>query len=372
MVSELVREDDHTIVVNMGPQHPSTHGVFRLVVKVDGELMVDVEPVFGYLHRGIEKVGEGRTYLQVTPLTDRLDYFSGMLNNYAYALAVEGLAGIEVPERAQYIRVIMGELNRIASHALANGFWSSDLGCYFTPVLFAFRDREKILDLFEMTCGQRMTFNYIRYGGVARDLPEEFIPACRKLLDELPRLIDEYEALLTENEIVVARTKGVGIIPAETAINYSMSGPALRASGVPYDVRRSAPYGIYDRFDFDVITGEVGDSFDRYMVRVKEMRESVKIVRQALRDIPEGPVHADVPRLLQPPPGEYYGRLESSRGELGIYLVSDGSVSPWRFHVRAPSFVNLGILREALVGWKISDAIAILGSIDIVLGEVDR
>lgn len=364
--------EDGTMVVNFGPQHPSTHGVFRLVMKLEGETVVDAIPVMGYLHRSVEKLSEGRTYLQGVPFTDRLDYLAAMSNNLAYALAVERLAGIEVPERAEYIRIIMVELNRIASHLMAIGSLANDAGAFYTPFLYAFRDREKILDLFEMVSGQRLTYSYIRFGGVSRDLPEQFVPLCRQFLDEMPANIDEYERLLTTNEIFLARTRGIGVLPPDMAVDYSVTGPVLRASGVDYDLRKVQPYSIYDRFDFDVPLGAAGDVYDRYMVRVLEMRESLKIVRQALDDLPGGEARAKLPKALRPPKGEAYAQIENPKGVLGYYLVSDGGPMPYRSKVRAPSFINLTALKPLVVGHKIADSIVILGSFDIVLGEVDR
>lgn len=364
--------DDGTLVVNFGPQHPSTHGVFRLVLKLEGETIVDAVPVMGYLHRSVEKLSESRTYLQGVPFTDRLDYLAAMSNNLAYALAVERLAGIEVPERAEYIRVIMVELNRIASHLMAVGSLANDVGTYYTPFIYCFRDREKILDMFELVSGQRLTYSYIRFGGVSRDLPEEFVPMCRQFVEEMPRNIDEYERMLTTNEIFLARTRNVGVLPAEMAIDYSVTGPVLRASGVPYDLRRAEPYSIYDRFDFDIPVGTVGDVYDRYLVRVQEMRESLKIVRQALDQLPGGPARASLPKVLRPPKGDAYAEIENPKGVLGYYLVSDGGPNPYRSKVRSPSFINLTVLRPLVIGHKVADSIVILGSIDIVLGEVDR
>jgi NADH-quinone oxidoreductase subunit D len=359
-------------VVNFGPAHPSTHGVFRMLTTLDGEVIVDMQPVFGYLHRGIEKLAEERTYGGCIPLTDRLDYLTSMSNNFAYCLAVEKLAGIEVPERAEYIRVIMAELQRLASHLCAVGFFLNDCGAFMTPVIYMFREREKILDLFDMVCGQRLTYNYMRVGGVSQDIPEEFIPALRKLLKEMPGWIGEYERLLKQNEILLARAKGVGILSKEKAINASAAGPVLRASGVKWDIRRADPYSIYDRFEFDIPTGTVGDCYDRYRVRIEEMHQSLRILEQAAAQIPPGDFRNDVPHLVRPPVGEAYGRLESPKGELGFYLVSDGSIAPYRFHVRAPTFINLTTLSELMRGWKIADAILIFGSIDICMGEVDR
>ena len=364
--------DTEPVVINMGPQHPSTHGVFRMRVTFDGEVILDLEPIFGYLHRGIEKLAEHKTYLQNMPYTDRLDYLASMSNNMAYAMAVEKLAGIEVPERAEYIRVIMAELMRISSHLVGVGALFNDMGAFMTPFLYMYREREKILDLFEMVCGQRLTYNYMRFGGVSHDLPEEFIPTLKRFIDEMPGFIDEYDQLLAENEIVLARSKGVGILPADKAINASVSGPVLRGSGVKWDLRKNNPYSIYDRFDFDIPTGTVGDIYDRYRVRVEEMRQSVRIVRQAMEQLPEGEVRTKTPTPLKPPPGEAYVCIEAPKGELGFYLVSDGSAKPYRFKIRAPSLINLTMLRDMVVGWKLADAIVTLGSIDICMGEVDR
>ena len=359
-------------VLNMGPVHPSTHGVFRMRLTLDGEVIIDLEPVFGYLHRGIEKLAEERTYTGVIPLTDRLDYIASMSNNFGYVLAVEKLAGISVPERAEYLRVIMAELQRIANHLVAVGSFLNDCGAYFTPFLYMFRERERIVDLFDMVCGQRLLYNYMRPGGVSQDIPEEFIPALRKLLKQIPLYINEYERLLKENEILLARTKGVGILPKETAINISASGPVLRASGVKWDLRKANPYSIYDRFEFDIPTGDVGDCYDRYRMRIEEMKQSLRILEQALAKLPSGPVRNDVPHLIHPPVGEAYAHVEAPKGELGFYLVSDGSIAPYRCHIRAPSLMNLTALREMTVGWKIQDLIIIFGSIDITMGEVDR
>jgi NADH-quinone oxidoreductase subunit D len=359
-------------VVNIGPAHPSTHGVFRMRTTLDGEVIVDMEPVFGYLHRGIEKLAEERTYTGVIPLTDRLDYLASMSNNLAYCLAVEKLAGIPVPERAEYIRVIMAELQRIASHLVAVGSFLNDCGAFFTPFMYMFREREKILDLFDMVCGQRLTYNYMRVGGVSQDIPEEFMPALEKFLKEMSGWIGEYDWLLKENEILLARAKGVGILPKELAINISASGPVLRASGVKWDIRRADPYSIYDRFEFDIPTGTAGDCYDRYRVRIEEMHQSLRILKQAVEQLPEGEVRSDVPHLIRPPAGEAYGHIEAPRGELGFYLVSDNSIAPYRFHVRAPTLINLTALRDMMRGWKVADLIIIFGSIDICLAEVDR
>ncbi len=361
-----------TLSLHVGPQHPSTHGVFRMVLTLDGETVVDLVPHFGYLHRGTEKLAEGRTYLQCVPLTDRLDYFAAMSNNLAYVLAVEKLANIEVPERAQYLRVIMAELSRLASHLGAVGFFLNECGAWFTPLLYTFRERERILDLFEMVCGARLTLNYLRPGGVSRDIPEEFIPALNNFLDVMPGYIDEYEQLLTENEVLLARSRGVGILPADLAINASASGPVLRASGVQWDLRRADPYSVYDRFEFEIPTGALGDCYDRFIVRLKEMRQSLRIIRQAVAGLPKGKYRTSSPMFLRPPTGEAYTHVEGPKGELGFYIVSDGSISPYRFKIRAPSFINLTALKEMIVGWKLPDCIVIFGSIDIVMGEVDR
>ena len=359
-------------VLNIGPVHPSTHGVFRMRATLDGEVIVDLEPVFGYLHRGVEKLAEERTYTGVIPLTDRLDYLASMTNNMAYVVAVEKLAGIPVPERAEYIRVILAELQRLASHLVAVGSFLNDCGAYFTPFLYMFREREKIVDLFEMVSGQRLLYNYMRIGGFNQDIPDEFLPALRRFLRQMPRFINEYERLLAENEILLARAKGVGILPREMAISIGASGPVLRGSGVKWDIRRADPYSIYDRFDFEIPTGTVGDCYDRYRVRIEEMRQSLRIIEQAVEQIPSGPVKTELPLLIRPPAGEAYGRIEAPKGELGFYLVSDGSIAPYRCHVRAPSLMNLTALREMMLGWKIQDAILIFGSIDITMGEVDR
>ena len=360
------------LVINMGPQHPSTHGVFRMRLVLDGEVIVDMEPIFGYLHRGIEKLAESKTYLQNIPFTDRLDYLASMSNNLAYVLAVEKLAQIPVPERAEYLRVIMVELMRISSHLIAVGSLLNDMGAFFTPLLYMFREREKIMDLFEMVCGQRLTYNYMRFGGVSHDIPEEFIPALKRFIDAMPGFIDEYDQLLAENEILLARTKGIGVLPADKAINASVSGPVLRGSGVKWDIRRADPYSIYDRFDFEIPTGTTGDIYDRYRVRIEEMRQSVGIIEQAMAQLPPGEVRTKVPARFCPPKGEAYGHIEAPRGELGFYLVSDGSPKPYRFKVRAPSLLNLTVLRDLIIGLKLADAVVIFGSIDICMGEVDR
>jgi len=359
-------------VLNFGPVHPSTHGVYRMRATLDGEVVLDIEPVFGYLHRGIEKLAEQRTFTGFIPLTDRLDYISSMSNNMAYVMAVEKLAGIKVPERAEYIRVIMAELQRIANHLIANGSFLNDCGAYFTPFLYMFREREKILDLFEMVSGQRLTYNYMRVGGVSQDIPDEFLPALAKFVKQMPGKVDEYDRLLKQNEILLARAKGVGILSKEQAVNCGISGPILRASGVKWDWRRADPYSIYDRFEFDIPTASDGDCYDRFRVRMEEMRQSLRIIEQAMKQIPAGPVRAEVPHIVRPPAGEAYVHIEAPKGELGFYLVSDDSIAPYRCHVRPTSLINLTALREMVRGWKIADLIIIFGSIDICLGEVDR
>jgi NADH-quinone oxidoreductase subunit D len=360
--------------VSMGPHHPSTHGVFRMDVVLDGEKVVKLKPVFGYLHRNHEKIGENISYLASMPYTDRLDYFCSMTNNWAYALTIEKLAGLAVPERAEYIRVIMAELTRLQNHTCLIGFFAQDMGALGTPMMYAFREREKILDLFESVSGARMMCNYMRFGGVRLDVNDEWLARARKVTAAYGKFLDEFEEFLTANEILLARTQGVGVTPAVLAINASLTGPMLRAAGVNYDLRKVDRYGIYDRFDFRVPVGEHGDIYDRYMVRVLEMRESIKILQQALRDIPTGPVMDPKAKLrgFRPKPGEVYGRVEGPKGELGFYIISDGSPNPYRYRVRPPSFINLTILEDMCLGHYISDAVVILGSVDIVLGEVDR
>ena len=362
------------IVVNLGPQHPSTHGVFRMVVKLNGETINQLKPVMGYLHRNHEKIGERNTFLQNIPFTDRLDYFSSMSNNFGYVIAVEKLMKIKPPERAEYLRVIMAELTRISNHVAAIGFLLNDLGAYFTPILYAFEERELILDIFEAVAGSRMMCNYYRFGGVARDLPKGVLEKIKNLVnDRLPRKIDELDAFLTNNEIIRNRCEGVGVLRPEQAIALSAVGPVLRASGVPYDIRRADPYGIYDRFDFDVAVRYHGDVYDRYLIRLDEIRQSIRILQQATHDLPEGPIQEGKPQYqVRVPAGEAYGRVEGPKGELGFYIVSTGKPNPWRYHVRAPSFINLTALGPMAIGNKIADAVIILGSIDIVLGETDR
>jgi NADH-quinone oxidoreductase subunit D len=361
------------VTVNIGPQHPSTHGVFRLRVTFDGEVILDVEPVFGYLHRGSEKLAEERNYVQIITLTDRLDYVASMTNNQAYCLAVEKLMGIEVPERGQYLRVIAAELQRIASHLVATGFFLQDLGALGTPLMYCFRERERILDLFEMLCGARVTVSFMRPGGVYFDAPDDFWPRLRQFLQDMPSYISELEQLLIQNEIILVRIRDVGILPLERAINGSTSGPVLRGSGLRWDWRKADPYDVYDRVEFDVPVGSNGDNLDRFWVRMQEMRQSLRIVEQCVEQIPDGPVRAELPLVLRPPAGaEAYGRVESPKGELGFYLVSDGGISPYRCKIRSPSLLNLTVIKDLLVGWKLADMIVSLGSVDINMGEVDR
>jgi NADH-quinone oxidoreductase subunit C/D len=362
------------IVVNLGPQHPSTHGVFRIVVSLEGEKIMSLKPVMGYLHRNHEKIAERNTFLQNIPFTDRLDYLSSMSNNFGYVLAVEKLMDVSPPERAEYLRVIMAELTRISNHVFAIGMFLNDLGAFFTPALYAIEERELILDVFEAVSGSRMMCNYYRFGGVARDLPAGIFEKIHKLVyDRLPRRIDELDLFLTSNEIIRSRTEEVGVLTPQQAIEYSTCGPVLRASGVPYDVRRADPYSIYDRFDFDVAVRYHGDTYDRYLIRLDEVRQSLRILQQAVRDLPDGPIQEGKPQYqVRVPAGEAYGRVEGPKGELGFYVVSNGKPNPWRYHVRAPSFINLTAFERMCVGNKIADVVAILGSIDIVLGETDR
>lgn len=359
------------LLVNMGPQHPSTHGVLRLLLHMEGEVVLDAVPHIGYLHRAMEKLCERRNYFQVLPLTDRNDYLCAMANNQVYCQAVEQLLGMEVPERAQYLRVVVLELNRIASHLVWLGTFAMDLGA-MSVFLYCFREREKILTFFEQICGARLTYSYMRIGGVPWDMPEGWAAAVRRFVDEFPAYLEENDQLLTGNEIFLSRTQGIGLLEPDVALDYGCSGPVLRGSGVAYDVRRAEPYAVYDRLDFEVPVQSTKDCLGRYLVRIAEMRESARLVRQALDLMPEGDIMAKVPRTLKPPAGEVYTKIESPRGVLGVYLVSDGSTNPFRLKWRAPSFVNLQAIPEMCRGWKIADVVAILGSIDIVLGDVDR
>jgi NADH-quinone oxidoreductase subunit D len=360
--------------VSMGPHHPSTHGVFRMMVTLDGERIVKLKPVFGYLHRNHEKIGENTTYLGSMPYTDRLDYFCSMTNNWAYALTVEKLVGQTVPERAEYLRVILSELTRLLNHTCLAGFLLQDTGASGTPLMYAFREREKILDLFESLSGSRMMCNYQRFGGCRVDASPEWIKAAQDVAANYGEFLDEYETLITGNEILMARTQDVGILSPQLAVSAGITGPMLRATGVDYDLRKVDGYGIYPRFDFRIPLGDHGDTYDRYMIRVLEMRESIKILEQAFRDLPGGPVMDPKSKLrgFRPKPGESYQRIEGPKGEIGFYVISDGSPNPYRYRIRPPSFVNLTILEDMCLGQTVADAVIILGSIDIVLGEVDR
>jgi NADH-quinone oxidoreductase subunit D len=386
-----------TMVLNMGPQHPSTHGVLRVILELDGEVVVNAEPVIGYLHTGIEKSCEAKTYSQAITLTDRIDYLAPLSNNLCYCLAVEKLLGLEVPQRARYIRVLLTELTRIASHLVWLGTHAIDLGA-MSVFLYTFREREEIMKIFEFVSGQRMMTSYFRIGGLALEPPPGWLDKVRRVVEALPAHVDEYEDLLTHNRIWLGRTQGIGILSAEDAIAMGASGPLLRASGVAYDVRKAFPYSSYDEFDFNIQTQTAGDCYARYQVRVAEIRESIKIVRQAMGKVPaEGPIRTEAPGIVPPsreemktsiegliyhfklftegfapPPGEVYQAIESPRGELGFFVASDGSPKPYRVKVRAPSFVNLQALPKLCVGRLIADVVACIGTTDIVLGEVDR
>jgi NADH-quinone oxidoreductase subunit D len=359
------------MLLNVGPQHPSTHGVLRLIVKIDGEVIVDAEPVIGYLHRGTEKLAEDLNYTQIIPYTDRMDYLSAMTNNYAIVHATEKLMELEIPERAEYLRVIVMELNRIASHLVWLGTYLLDIGA-LSPFLYAFRDREEILDLFNELCGARLTYNYMRVGGVKWDAPPGWIEKVGKFVEYMNKQMSEYHDLVTGNEIFKERTKGIGITTREVALQYGLSGANLRVTGVNWDLRKNQPYSIYERFQFDVPVGKTGDLYEKYLCRMQEVVESLKIVEQAVNSFPEGgPIMGKVPRVLRVPEGEVYVGVESPRGELGCHIVSKGKDKPWRLKFRRPSFYNLQILPVLLKGENISNLVAILGGIDIVLGEVD-
>jgi len=385
-----------TMTINMGPQHPSTHGVLRLVLELDGEVVVRCTPHIGYLHTGMEKIAESKRYQQVIPITDRMDYLAPLSNNLAYVLAVEKLMGIEVPPRAKVIRVMMTELTRIGSHLVWLGTHAIDIGA-MSVFLYAFREREQILDMYEQVAGARMMSSYFRVGGLFADLPERFEETVRSFVTSFPDRLAEYEDLLTANPIWIQRTKGVGVIKPEDAVDLGMSGPNLRACGVPWDIRKSHPYSGYEQYSFEISRGTHGDVYDRYLCRMFEMRQSLAIVRQALEHLPDGPIAVQDPKVTPPPKpmvkksmealihhfllwsegfrapvGEVYQSIESPRGEFGVYLVSDGSNIPYRVHFRAPSFVNLQALPRMAEGRLVADVVAIIGSIDIVLGEVDR
>jgi len=359
--------------INMGPHHPSTHGVCRLLLTMDGERVIDAQPYIGYLHRALEKICENRTYAQCIPILDRFEYVTAMSCNYVFSLAAEKLAEIEVPERAEYLRVIMLELNRIASHLIFYGTTAMDTGA-LTPFLYGLREREFIIDLFEMTCGQRLTYNYIRVGGVSQDIPKEFVPKCRGAMKLVGDKLKDYEGLLNENPIWLARMKGVGYADPQKAVAWGVSGPVLRASGVNYDLRRHDPYSIYNKFDFDVATRPNGDNYDRYLVRLDEIKQSIRIINQALDGLPEGDIRAKVKPSFKPPAGETYVRIENSRGELGVYLVSDGTTKPLRVKTRGGSYNQLQFLPEVVRGrgYMIADIVAIFATFDVIMPEVDR
>jgi NADH-quinone oxidoreductase subunit D/NADH-quinone oxidoreductase subunit C/D len=357
--------------VNMGPQHPSTHGVLRLVLKLAGETVLGLTPVIGYVHRGIEKMGEAMSVVQFTHLTDRLDYLSAHMNNWAWSLAVEQALGVEVPARAEHIRVIMAELTRISSHQLWWGVLGMDLGA-FTPFLYGFRDRERVNDIFEKTCGARLTMNYIRPGGVTQDVEEDFAKDVRAFCDYFEPVIDEYETLVGGNVIFQERTKGIGVLSPELARSLGCTGPTARASGVDYDVRRNRPYGLYPKLSFTVPVLSGGDSWARYLVRIAEMRESLKIVRQALDGMPDGPVRAKLPAALNVPKGRWLGRAEAARGEIAFFLEGNGTAKPWRLKVRSPNFSNLAALPEIARGNRVADIVAILSTLDVVIPCIDR
>ncbi|PYK84009.1 MAG: NADH-quinone oxidoreductase subunit D [Verrucomicrobia bacterium] len=368
------RLDGELLEVSMGPQHPSTHGVFRMNVTLEGEIVRKLKPVFGYLHRNHEKIGENATYLSSMPYTDRLDYFCSMTNNWAYALSVEKLAGIEVPERAEYLRVILAELTRLQNHASLLGFLLSDMGAWGTPLMYAFREREKILDLFESLSGSRMMCDYMRFGGCRVDADDAWLGQAKKIADRFPKFLDEFEQLILQNEIVIARTQNVGKLSPELAINAGITGPMLRACGVNYDIRKVDGYGFYPRFKFRIPLGDHGDTYDRLMMRALEMHESVEILKQALAQVQPGPIMNPKVKIraFRPPIGEAYGRIEGPKGELGFYLISDGGPNPYRYRVRPPSFINLTVLEDLCLGHTVADVMVILGSVDIVMGEVDR
>jgi len=363
--------DAEEMVLNMGPQHPSTHGVLRVILKLDGETVVGLDCDIGFLHRGVEKIGEADTYAMITPYWDRLDYVAAVSNDLCYVEGVEKMLQVEVPKRAEYVRVILTELQRIASHLLWLGTHAMDIGAV-TVLLYCFREREEILKIFEDFIGARLTAHAFRIGGLWWDTYPEFEPRVRDFLKILPGRIDEYETLLNANRIWLQRTVGIGILPAEEAINLSLTGPALRGSGVKYDVRKAQPYSAYADFNFEIPVGENGDTYDRYLVRMEEMKQSAIIIEQALDGLPEGPVMAKVPKIIKPPVGEVYHSIEGPKGELGVYMVSDGTGKPYRMRIRPPSYINLQSLKRMSIGHLVADVVALIGTLDIVLGEVDR
>ncbi len=389
--------ETRTMIINMGPQHPATHGVLRVLLELDGETVVKATPHIGYLHRGVEKLAESFTYPQALTLTDRLDYTSALSNNLAYCLAVEKLLDLEIPKRAQYLRVMFAELQRISAHLLWVATHALDIGA-MTVLFYAFRERETVTEILELVTGARLTPSFIRVGGLAADIPETFLPRVKEFVQDFPKRVDEYETLLTENIIWKKRTQNISPLSGEECLNYGVTGPVLRASGVNYDVRKAYPYSSYEDFDFEIPLGAKGDVYDRYLVRLKEMRQSNRIVEQAVAKLPPGPYAAtDAPRVVPPPkeevgkdmaalinhfkimsegfappPGEVYASIESSKGELGFYIISDGTHHPFRMRIRPPSFVNLGALPQMIEGQMVADVVAAIGSIDIVLGEIDR
>ncbi len=369
--SERTFLDSSELILNMGPQHPSTHGVLRVILKLDGEKVLGTECVIGYLHRGVEKIAENRTYVQFNPYVDRMDYVAAVSNGLGYCLTVEKLLNTEAPPRAQYIRVIMTELNRIASHQVWLGTHALDIGA-ITPLFYCFRDREEILKIFEKYCGARLTTHAFRIGGTQYETYEGFEKECLDFCDFFLPKCDEYEELLTTNRIWVERTKGVGVITGDECKALGVTGPVLRASGVKWDLRKAQPYSSYKDFDFEIPIGLNGDTFDRYIVRLQEMRQSVRIIRQAIEGLPEGPIMAKIPKVLKPPVGEVYVSIEAPKGELGYFIVSDGSTQPYRVRVRPPSFVNLQALDLMVRGRLVADVVAVIGTLDIVLGEIDR
>ncbi len=358
-------------LLNIGPQHPATHGVLRLVVTMDGEVVKDAVPHIGYIHRGMEKLLENRTYEQVIPYTDRTDYVAAASNNFAYVMAVEKLLGLEMPEKVQYMRVIFAELTRINSHLLWLAAYGLDMGA-FTPFLYAFRDREEINAMIEEASGGRLTTNYFKVGGFIHDLPPGFFQRLKKFVSSFGRSVNELDTLLVENAIFVARTRGVGTMSRERAISYGMTGPCLRGSGAAQDVRRDAPYSVYPKLAFDVPAGRNGDTWDRSWVRIEEMRQSLRILRQAMDGFPSGDFRVRTPRNIEPPPGEVYASVEGPRGEVGFYLVSNGTRKPERIKMRSPSFSNFSALPEILRGLKIADLVAVMGSLDLVVPDMDR
>ncbi len=359
------------IIVNVGPQHPATHGVFRIRLHLDGETVVRADPIIGYLHRGIEKLAEHRTYSQFCPIVDRLDYASAPAVEIGWVEAVEKLMGIEVPARAEYLRVILAELARIASHLNWLGPLALDIGV-MTLVFYCFREREHILDIFEMMAGARLTTNALRIGGLPADIPEGFMEKVKGFVSIFPKYLDDYHGLLSENQIWLKRTKNVGVISGKDAIDLGFSGPNIRGSGVQWDVRKANPYSAYSKFDFVIPTGKTGDVYDRYLVRMEEMKQSTKIIEQAVNALPPGEIKAKVSRIIKPPPGEVYHSVETPRGELGFYIVSDGSTNPYRVRIRPPTFLNLSGVASMLNGQLVADAVATIGSLDPVMGEVDR